>query len=230
MMRWMALVIAIVSCGCSAPSAAPTPAARVAPPVPTAPLPLPTATAVPVVLEPRTSTGDYFLGSTDAPVTFEMFGDFQCPACGEFARSIEPPFKQQYVDTGKVRFVWHDFPWIGDESFDAAQAARCAGKQGRFWDFHDFLYGHQRGENAGQFLPANLEAFAANLGLDQAPFKACFESAQDLPAINDALRFGVNKGVDVTPTFLINGDLKVGAPPMNRLAGLMEYYLARSGR
>jgi protein-disulfide isomerase len=227
-LRWGIAIIALVFwVGCSAPNVAPPTVTAV--PVPTATLAAPTATAVPVVLEARTPSGEYFLGSADAPVTFEMFGDFQCPACGEFARSIEPPFRQQYVDTGKVRFVWHDFPWIGDESFDAAQAARCAGKQGHFWQYHDFLYANQRGENAGQFLPANLEAFAASLGLDRAPFNACYENAQDLPAINDALRFGISHGVDVTPTFLVNGDLKVGAPPMNRLAGLMEYYLARSG-
>src|ERR1700738_355689 len=225
-MRWATALGLLIFCGCSGPSAA----LMVPTPLPTAPTPAPAPTPVPVVLEPRTPTGDYSLGSAESPVTFEMFGDFQCPACAEFARSIEPPFKQQYVDTGKVRFVWHDFPWIGDESFEAAQAARCAGKQGHFWDYHDFLYAHQRGENAGQFSPANLNSFAAHLGLDQAGFKACYETAQDLPAINDALRFGVSKGVDVTPTFLINGDLKVGAPPMNRLAGLLEDYLGRAGR
>lgn len=225
-MRWATALGLLILWGCSGPSATlPAPTG-----LPIATVAVATATSVPVVLEPRTPTGEYFLGSAEAPVTFEMFGDFQCPACAEFARSNEPPFKQQYVDTGKVRFVWHDFPWIGDESFDAAQAARCAGKQGHFWDYHDFLYAHQRGENAGQFSPANLESFAANLGLDQAGFNACYEGAQDHAAITAALQFGVSKGVDVTPTFLINGDLKVGAPPMNRLAGLLEYYLARAGR
>jgi protein-disulfide isomerase len=228
-MRWATALVAVAFVGCSAPNVAPPAATGVPSPLPSATLPAPTATPLPVVLEPRTPTGEYFLGAADAPVTFEMFGDFQCPACGEFARSIEPPFKQQYIDTGKVRFIWRDFPWIGDESFDAAQAARCAGKQGRFWAYHDFLYANQRGENAGQFVPANLQAFAASLGLDQPLFNACNQQGQDLPALNDALRFGVSKGVDVTPTFLINGDLKVGAPPMNRLAGLMEYYLARAG-
>jgi protein-disulfide isomerase len=224
-MRWAAGLVVVILAACSAP---PPPA-----PLPTATLPPPpTATAVPsptprpLVLEQRTPAGDYFLGRTDAPVTLEIFGDFQCPVCGEFARSEEPPLFQQYVDTGKVKFVWHDYTWIGDESFSAAQAARCAGKQGHFWDYHNYLFAHQRGENLGQFSPANLEAFATSLGLDQPSFNACFESGQDGSAIQSALQQGVSMGIDVTPAFLVNGDLKIGAPPLNRLMALMEYYLA----
>jgi protein-disulfide isomerase len=157
-----------------------------------------------------------------------MFGDFQCPACGEFARTIEPPFVQQYVDTGKVKLVWHDFAWIGDESFDAAQAARCAGQQGRFWAFHDYLYGHQRGENQGAFSPTNLSAYASSVGLDGPAYQACFNSGAGLGLLKDAVRDGVSKGIDVTPSFLINGELKVGAPPLNRLSALIDFYLARA--
>jgi protein-disulfide isomerase len=187
-------------------------------------------TMKPIVQEPRTQTGEYFLGRVDAPVTFEMFGDFQCPACGEFARTVEPTFIKTYVDTGKVKFVWHDYAWIGDESFDAAQAGRCAGRQGQFWAYHDYLYAHQRGENVGQFSTANLQAFATSLGLDPGAFNTCMDLEPDLPAIQDALRQGISKGVDVTPSFLINGELKVGAPPMNRLAPLLDIYLLRSNR
>jgi protein-disulfide isomerase len=190
--------------------------------------PVPQPTATPTQVAARTASGQYFLGRADASVTFEMFGDFQCPACGEFARTIEPTFVQTYVNTGKVKFVWHDYAWIGDESFDAAQAARCAGQQGRFWEYHDYLFAHQRGENLGQFSPSNLAAYAAAVSLDVPAFQKCFNSAQDLAAIKDALSDGISKGVDVTPSFLTNGDLKVGAPPMNRLAALMDFYLARA--
>jgi protein-disulfide isomerase len=178
-------------------------------------------------LEPRTPTGEYFLGRADAPVTMEMFGDFQCPACGEFARTIEPPFIKSYVDTGKVKFVWHDYAWIGNESADAAQAARCAGEQGHFWAYHDYLYAHQRGENIGQFAPANLERFAQNVGLDMPAWNRCFEAADDLIDIQDRIRGGILKGVTVTPSYLINGELKIGAPPFNRLSALLDTYLAR---
>src|SRR6266852_1376804 len=110
-MRWLGAAGLLVFVGCATPASPPTPVPL--PPTATLPNPTPTATARRVVLEPRTPRGEFFLGRADAPVTFEEFGDFQCPACGEFARTTEPTFKQQYVDTGKVKFVWHDYPWIG---------------------------------------------------------------------------------------------------------------------
>jgi protein-disulfide isomerase len=180
------------------------------------------------VLEPRTPSGQFFKGSGEAPVTMDMFGDFQCPACGEFARTIEPTFVQTYVDTGKVRFVWHDFTWIGDESISAAQAARCAGRQGQFWAYHDYLFQHQRGENLGQFSDSNLGSFAASLGLDAEAFSICMELAPDSAAIRESLSQATARGIEVTPSFLVNGDLRVGAPPMNRLSALMDFYLARA--
>jgi protein-disulfide isomerase len=225
-MRWGGAILVLVLTACA-------PVTPIAPPLPTptasptlVPV-IPTATPRAIVLEPRTPTGEYFLGRADAPVTFEMFGDYQCPACGEFARTVEPTFIQSYVDTGKVKFVWRDFAWIGDESFAAAQAGRCAGRQGRFWAYHDYLYAHQRGENIGQFSAENLEAFGVSLGLDSVAFNTCIELAPDMPAIEEALRQAIRQRVDVTPTFLVNGDLKVGAPPMNRLAALLDSYLAR---
>src|SRR6476620_8145447 len=115
MLRWPGAILLLTLVACASPPVAPTAVPTPVPlPTPTqapppATLPAPTSTPRPVVLEQRTPSGDYFLGRADAPVTFEMFGDFQCPACGEFARTIEPPFIQQYIDTGKVKFVWHDF-------------------------------------------------------------------------------------------------------------------------
>jgi len=214
----------LVVMACAPP---PAPALPTATPPPTLPPVIPTPTPRVIVLEPRMPSGEYFLGRADAPVTFEMFGDFQCPACGEFARTVEPAFIQSYVDTGKVKFVWRDYAWIGDESVAAAQAGRCAGRQGQFWAYHGYLYAHQRGENRGQFSAEDLETFVATLGLDSVAFTTCMELAPDMPAIEEALRQGIRQRVDVTPTFLINGDLKIGAPPMNRLAALLDSYLAR---
>lgn len=229
LMRWAGAVtvLVFVLAACSTPPAVPVPTATPAP-TPTIASPPPTPTPRAFVLEPRTPTGEFFKGRLTAPVTMDMFGDFQCPACGEFARTIEPTFLQRYVDTGKVAFVWHDFTWIGDESVTAAQAARCAGRQGQFWAYHDYLYGHQRGENTGQFSQANLQAFAGVLGLDTTAFSVCLQLAPDVSAIRESLNQGLARGVEVTPSFLINGDLKIGAPPMNRLAALMDSYLARS--
>jgi protein-disulfide isomerase len=208
----------------SIPTTRPVGAATVLP----APTTVPTQSLPTAPREARTPTGEYFLGNADAPVTFEMFGDFQCPVCGEFARSEEPLFFKHYVDTGKVRFVWRDYTWIGNESVLAAQAARCAGEQGHFWAYHDYLFGHQGGENLGQFSRTNLVLFAVDVGLDPVTFTPCLDSRKDFASLGEAVRFGLNVGVDVTPAFLINGELKIGAPPLSRLEALTDSYLART--
>jgi protein-disulfide isomerase len=218
--RFSKFLLVLVLVGCAAPAPVP--------PTPTSvpPTPEPTATATPV-LEPRTPDGNYFLGHADAPLTLEMFGDFQCPVCREFARTTEPSLMTNYVETGKVKFVWRDFAWIGVESFLAAQAARCAGQQGHFWAFHDYLFAHQQGENLGTFSQQNLSMIAANGGLEPNSFGACMNSGQEPQAIQRAVSFGISLGIDVTPAFLINGDLRIGAPPSSRFPALLESYLAR---
>jgi protein-disulfide isomerase len=227
-MRWLAALIPLILAACSASApVAPTPT-TIPPTSSSLPAPVPTATPRPAPLEARTPTGEYFLGNADAPVTFEMFGDFQCPVCGEFARTEEPVFFQHYVDTGKVRFVWRDYTWIGSESVQAAQAARCAGEQGQFWAYHNYLFNHQYGENVGQFSRTNLVLFAVAVGLDPVAFTPCLDSGKYFAALQDAVSFGVRAGVDVTPAFLINGELKIGAPPLARLEALTDSYLARS--
>lgn len=211
------LLLVILLTGCAAPFASPTPI----------PVPEPTATAAPA-LEPRTENGDYFLGREDAPLTMEMFGDFQCPVCGQFARAEEPRLVQQYVDTGKVKFVWRDFAWIGVESYLAAQAARCAGQQGHFWAYHDYLFAHQNGENLGAFSQQNLGVIAANLGLEPDAFGACMNRGEEPRAVQRSIGIGVGLGIDVTPAFVLNGELHIGAPPPSRLNAFVDSYLARA--
>ena len=208
------------------------------PPVPTAtPVPSPTPVATPtpqpsptarprLVTQPRTEDGNYCVGRADAAVTLDEYGDFQCPACGEFARTIEPQLRAAYFGTGKVRLVWHDYPWIGNESYFAAQAARCAGEQGGCWAYHDHLYANQRGENLGQFVPDNLKAFALEIGLDSATFDACLDAGRDLANLRDGVMHAIDRGVNVTPYFFVNDRPRVGAPPLARFAALLDAALA----
>ena len=158
------LGLAIVA-GCAAPQGAqPSAAAPAAKSGAAAAVARPAITPNPAA--ESSSAVRFTLGRADAPVTIDEYADFQCSGCGYFARSVEPEFRKQFIDTGKVKLVWHDFPWIGQESRQAAQAARCAGAQGKFWEYHDYLYQHQRGENQGQFSAENLRRFAGDVGLD----------------------------------------------------------------
>jgi protein-disulfide isomerase len=143
---------------------------------------------------------------------------------------VEPELVKQYVDTGKVKLVWHDFAWIGEESRQAAQAARCAGRQGKFWEYHDHLYHNQRGENRGQFAPPNLKQFAADLELDTATFSSCLDSTPDLVAIQQELTTARQQGINATPVFVLNGQRLAGARSLEQFAQAIDAELAKSGR
>jgi protein-disulfide isomerase len=141
---------------------------------------------------------------------------------------VKPSIEQQYVQTGKLVFVWRDFPWIGEESRQAAQAARCAGDQGRFWEMHDLLYASQRGYNQGQFSAANLKAFGVRLGLDATAFNACVDAGADLPALHEEFQAGRARGIAATPYFLLNGRPVAGGT-FARLAAAFDAELQRLG-
>ena len=111
------------------------------------------------------SSSDFTEGNALAPVTVIVYVDFQCPFCGKFFRDTQQPVLDKYVQEGKVKVVSRDFAFLGDESMKAAQAARCAGDQGKFWEYHDYLFTHQKGENQGNFSTLNLKTYAQTLKL-----------------------------------------------------------------
>jgi protein-disulfide isomerase len=115
-------------------------------------------------LEPVSDT-DFILGDPNAKVTIILYEDFQCPFCGRFFADTESTIRNTYVKDGTVRLVYRDFPFLGSESFKAAEAARCAAEQGKFWEYHDYLYSHQMGENQGAFADTKLKTFAGTLKL-----------------------------------------------------------------
>ncbi|MEI7765591.1 MAG: thioredoxin domain-containing protein [bacterium] len=111
------------------------------------------------------STSDFVLGSPTAPVTIVLYVDFQCPFCGKFFKETEQNVLANYVKDGKVKLVSRDFAFLGEESQKSAEAARCANDQGKFWEYHDYLFTHQNGENKGNFSNLNLKTFAKEVGL-----------------------------------------------------------------
>ena len=153
------------------------------------------------------------LGQPDAAIVIREYGDFQCPSCGAFFRVIEPQVRATFIDTGLARLEWHDFAWIGQESRDAANAARCAGDQGRFWDFHDLLYRSQSGENQGAFAPDRLKAMGAQLGLEPVAFNACVDGNGHANAVATDFADVRSRGFNSTPTFLVGNQRIVGAQP-----------------
>jgi protein-disulfide isomerase len=157
----------------------------------------------------------HFQGDPKAPVTVIEFGDFQCPFCGRYAADTAPQVEQQYVETGKVRFGFVNFAFLGSESTWAAEAAECASDQNKYWEYHDKLYSSQAGENQGAFNKDNLKKFAQDLGLNTQTFSDCLNSGKYSALIQSDTSLSSSLGVQSTPTFVINGQSVVGAQPFD---------------
>ncbi len=166
-------------------------------------------------------------GSDDAKVTVIEFADFQCPFCGEWQRTIFPKLKSEYIDTGKVKFIFWDLAFLGEESFKAAEAAVCAKDQGKFWEYHDELYNSQYGENQGAFSDPNLKKLAKDLQLDTDIFNKCFDARLYKSLIEESNSMSQQYGVTSTPTVMINGNPIEGVLPWENYKQIIETELAK---
>jgi protein-disulfide isomerase len=146
-------------------------------------------------------------GNAGAPVQVHVFSDYMCPACAHWAGVIEPPLKAEFVESGRAVLTYYDFPLTGHRhSFVAARAARCAGDQGRFWDYHDYLFGQQQSWMYSATTPTQFfENLAGTIGLNQRQFDGCLRSDQHAELVTANLRLGETLGVRGTPTVFING-------------------------
>ena len=172
------------------------------------------------------ANGNPVLGAPSAPVTIEIFSDFQCPNCRQFATEVVPWMRQSWLADGFVKVVYHDFAARGSESVLAAQAAHCAGDQGRFWEFHDVLFNAQSGENKGAFSTAKLHDMAQSLGLELASFDKCLDSGKYKTAVETASKAAMDRGFRGTPTYLVNGRETRGAIQTAEWDKLFKLYQA----
>ncbi len=168
----------------------------------------------PVPLGPRqdVTIGDAPVrGSRNAAVTIVEFADYQCPYC----QQMHPELKVLQEElAGKVALVFKDFPLdMHVNAEKAAEAARCAGEQGKYWDFHDILF-----HNSERLEVSQLKQYARDLKLNQANFDTCLDSGKEAAAIQKDLAQGRQLGVRGTPSFFFNGRM---------LSGSMDYYTLR---
>jgi protein-disulfide isomerase len=183
---------------------------------------------VPAQVDITVTDADPVKGSKDAKVLVAVFADFQCPFCGASAgfdqamiknmqgrdpswQPSEPNIIKDYVNSGKVRIVWKDYPFLGEESVWAAAAARCAQDQGKFWEYHEKLFSSQNGENQGAFSKDNLKKFAAEMGLNAKSFNDCVDTAKYETKVKEAVTYGQSVGVSGTPATFVDGKLVSGA-------------------
>jgi protein-disulfide isomerase len=137
-------------------------------------------------------------GEATAKLTLVEFSDFQCPFCGRHVRDTAPQIDKEYVSTGKLRHVFMDLPLesIHTVAFKAAEGAKCAGEQGKYWEMHDRLFENQ---NKLQALTPHAEA----IGLDVKKFDACMNSGRQAAAIRQDMAEAQKAGVTGTPTFFL---------------------------
>ena len=131
---------------------------------------------------------------------------------------MEPKLYKEYVEDGTLRIEWRDFPYRGQESVNAAVAARSAQAQGKFWEYHDLLYENQ----ASGFSDENLTSYAKRVGLDMERFEDDYESARYAGLVQDDFKRGQSIGVNGTPTFLINDQVLVGLQPLGVFENAIE--------
>ncbi len=129
---------------------------------------------------------------------------------------------EQYVKTGKVRFGFVQYAFLGQESTWAAEASECADEQGAFWPYHDLLFEKQSGENQGAFTKDKLKGFAADLKLNQQTFAACLDSDKYADTIAKETQAAQALGVPSTPSFIVNDKPIVGAEPFSTFQQLIE--------
>jgi len=147
------------------------------------------------------------LGSNDAKVTIVEFGDYQCTWCHRWHEGTKDTLIADYVNTGKVRFLFKDFP-INDlsdrASSLAAEASYCAADQGKYWEYHDEVYNNWEGENTGWVTRASLEQFAKDAGVtDISAFSDCLDSGKFTSVVRDNYNLARSIGLDATPSFIV---------------------------
>lgn len=169
------------------------------------------------------------LGDDSAKVTVIEFSDFQCPFCKQWVDQTKDQFIKDYVDTGKVKFAYRQYPipQLHPNAQKAAEASECANDQDKFWDYHDLLFETQ---NAWANLPdpaSQFSTYATQLGLDQGTFDSCMSSGKHTEAVTEDITAGSTAGVSGTPTFFINGISLVGAQPYDAFKTMIDQELSK---
>ncbi|MCO1577767.1 DsbA family protein [Crossiella sp. SN42] len=172
----------------------------------------------------RRREGDpYAKGRVDAPVVLVEYADYRCPYCAKFSTDTRPELIRRFVEQGILRIEWRDLPLFGEQSEAAALAARAAGRQGKFWPFHELAFAEAPRSGHGEFGPDRLRDLARRSGVADL---AKFERDMTDPALREEVRVdaaeGQEMGLTSTPAFLINGRAVVGAQPLETFTKLIE--------
>lgn len=166
------------------------------------------------------------IGNPDAPVVVREFADYQCPACQRFAGAAQR-LKEEYVESGQVRFVFFDLPLQQHQNaMPAAMAARCAGDQGSYWEMHDVLFDKQY-EWSGSGSPTDtFTRYADDLGLEARRFRRCMDTELHIEKIEQSRRVAMQLQLTSTPTVLVD-NIRLTNPGWSQMSAVVERELAK---
>jgi protein-disulfide isomerase len=163
---------------------------------------------------------DVVLGDVDAPVTIIEFSDYECPFCGRFVLNTLPQLKEEYIDTGKVKLIYRDFPLSfhqdAQKAAEATEVARELGGDEAYWQMHDKIF------ETAQMTVADLKGYARDFGLDGTAFDSLLDSGKYADEVQNDFQDGQKAGVSGTPTFFVNGRMLVGAQPFEAFQQIIE--------
>ena len=154
-------------------------------------------------------SGSPVMGNSNALITILEWGDYQCTFCYKFHQNTLDTIKTDFIDSGKVKLVFKDFPLNGPDSLLAAEASYCAEDQKKYWQYHDELYKNWGGERTGWITRESLEEFANTVNLDLNEFNKCLDDHKYQNKVNAIHEFGKEIGIDATPSFLVFNDEKI---------------------
>ncbi|MFC1703516.1 thioredoxin domain-containing protein [Candidatus Omnitrophota bacterium] len=165
-----------------------------------------------------TAAGNAIKGDPNAKVLLVEFSDFKCPYSKRFYNSTFPQLQKEYIDTGKVKFTYRDFP-LGSAA--VAVAAECAGEQDKYWEMFDKL------NTADSLTDESLKATAQEIGLDTASFNACLNDEEIKAEVSNDMKEGRKFGVGGTPAFFVNGRFISGARSFSTFKKIIDEELAK---
>ncbi len=216
------LLALLLAPACSVPQARQAPpdsAAEMA-----APTPLPTDTG--------DSRDARVMGHPDAPVTIYEMSDFQCPFCQRHALETFPILKREYIETGKVRYVFINFPIteIHPNALPAAELGLCAARQRKFWPLHDLLFRTQKSWGPLEKPEDALLGLADSVGMNRQATLACLADSTIASAVEAEAVASARTGATATPSFYIEGGLLVGAQPIEVFRPILDSIIAEKAK
>jgi protein-disulfide isomerase len=166
-------------------------------------------------------------GSPDALLVIEEYADYQCPACGMVGTLTIPQIFAEYVDTGKARFVFYDFPLRPGNPLLGANAARCAADQNAYWAMQKVLFGRMREWGTDRNPKNRIRQYADGMGIDGKALVDCIDAGKYSEVVLASQTRARQLGVEQTPTFFINGQRVVGAMGYDQMVRIIEEELAK---